>query len=82
VAIKCLQQSSAKDRKTILKTFKTYVPKIACEEYGHWVLLTCMDVVDDTVLLKKVNAILLLFPGLNVIENDFCASVLMLYGGT
>jgi hypothetical protein len=30
---------TAKDRKAIVKSFKTFVTKIATEEYGHLVLL-------------------------------------------
>ncbi|EDO42548.1 predicted protein [Nematostella vectensis] len=54
VAMHCLWNGSTKDRKTILKTFKTYIPKICKEEYGHLVMLSLFDVVDDTVLVKKI----------------------------
>ena len=30
---------TAKDRKAIIKSFKTYVPKIAKEEFGYLVLI-------------------------------------------
>jgi len=42
-----------KDRKTIIKSFKTHVSKIAMEEYGHLVLLGIFDCVDDTRLVGK-----------------------------
>ncbi|ORX81049.1 ARM repeat-containing protein [Anaeromyces robustus] len=42
-----------KERKYIIKTFKSYVAKIACEQYGHTVLLTIFDCVDDTTLVQK-----------------------------
>ncbi|XP_031550524.1 pumilio homolog 3-like isoform X2 [Actinia tenebrosa] len=54
VAMQCLWNGTAKDRKIILKTFKTYIAKICKEEYGHLVLLSLFDVVDDTVLVKKI----------------------------
>lgn len=51
VAMHCIWHSSAKDRKTIIKSFKTYVAKIAREEHGHMVLLSIFDFVDDTKLV-------------------------------
>ncbi|KAK3730600.1 hypothetical protein QZH41_018820, partial [Actinostola sp. cb2023] len=54
VAMQCLWDGSAKERKLILKTFKTFIPKICKEEYGHMVLLSLFDAVDDTVLVKKI----------------------------
>ncbi|XP_077505038.1 pumilio homolog 3-like [Amblyomma americanum] len=52
VAMQCIWHSSAKDRKTIIKSFKTYVAKIAREEHGHMVLLSIFDCVDDTKLIE------------------------------
>ena len=37
----------------IIKSFKTFVPKICGEEYGHMVLLAAFDCVDDTKLIAK-----------------------------
>ncbi|KAL7750059.1 Pumilio y domain member 6 [Sorochytrium milnesiophthora] len=53
ITIKAIQHGSAKDRKVILKTFKSFVTKIASEDYGHLVLLQIFDAVDDTVLVSK-----------------------------
>ncbi|KAI0244124.1 Pumilio y domain member 6 [Massospora cicadina] len=53
VATKCFLYGSAKDRKTMVKSFKPFVTKIAMEEYGHVVLLQLFDVVDDTTLVDK-----------------------------
>lgn len=53
VAMNCLWYGTAKDRKLVIKSFKTFVTKICKEEYGHLVLLALFDVVDDTVLAKK-----------------------------
>jgi len=44
---------TAKDRKAIIKSFKTHVTKIAMEEYGHLILLGIFDAVDDTKLVGK-----------------------------
>ena len=38
----------------MIKSFKTFVTRICQEEYGHRVLLTLFDVVDDTKLVSKV----------------------------
>ena len=40
------------DRKTIIKSFKGNVVKICQEEYGHLVMLSVFDCVDDTKLVK------------------------------
>ncbi|CAG9467832.1 unnamed protein product [Pedinophyceae sp. YPF-701] len=44
---------TAKDRKKVVKACKTHVTKMALDEWGHWVLLTILSVVDDTQLLRK-----------------------------
>jgi len=38
----------------LLKTMKSFVVKIAKEEFGHFVLLAAFDVVDDTKFVQKV----------------------------
>ncbi|RKO96228.1 ARM repeat-containing protein, partial [Caulochytrium protostelioides] len=42
-----------KQRKTILKSFKGFVGKMAMEQFGHAVLLTVMETMDDTVTVGK-----------------------------
>ncbi|XP_045599262.2 LOW QUALITY PROTEIN: pumilio homolog 3 [Procambarus clarkii] len=54
VAMLCLWHGTGKDRKTILKSFRTHFVKIATEEHGHMVLLAAFDCVDDTQFMKKV----------------------------
>ncbi len=44
---------TAKDRKAIIKSFKTFMVKIAQEEHGHLVLIAILDSVDDTKLTSK-----------------------------
>lgn len=41
------------DRKGIIKSFKSFVPKIAKEEFGYMVLIAILDCVDDTKLTSK-----------------------------
>lgn len=53
VCVRCVWNANAKDRKAVVKEAKGLAPKLAKEEYGHWVLLALFDCVDDTVLLKK-----------------------------
>lgn len=48
-----LAYGSAKDRKLILKTYKTIIQALAYDTYGHQVLLAVYDVIDDTVLTSK-----------------------------
>uniref|UniRef100_A0A8C4WXR5 PUM-HD domain-containing protein n=1 Tax=Eptatretus burgeri TaxID=7764 RepID=A0A8C4WXR5_EPTBU len=53
-AMMCLWFGTAKDRKVIIKTMKTYVEKIATDEFGYLVLLAAFDCVDDTNILSKI----------------------------
>ena len=40
--------------KVMVKSFKSYILKMAKEEFGHMVLLKAFECVDDTALLNKV----------------------------
>lgn len=68
VAIKCLWMGTKKDRKNIVKSFKTFFVKISKEEFGHLVMLALFDVIDDTVLVNKA-----LFPELLSNIHDIAA---------
>jgi len=48
-----LWYGNAKDRKSLIKSFKGHVVKIAQEEYGHVAFLALFDCVDDTKLVGK-----------------------------
>jgi len=54
VAIYCLWYGTNKDRKALIKSFKSFVVKIAKEEQGYPVLWTVFDIVDDTKLVSKM----------------------------
>lgn len=49
-----LSHGNTKDRKQILKTFKSLMPSLMYDPYGHQVLLTALDVIDDTVLTSNL----------------------------
>ncbi|XP_030851927.1 pumilio homolog 3 [Strongylocentrotus purpuratus] len=53
-AMHCLWYGTAKDRKVIIKSFKTFVQKICKEEFGHRALFALFDCVDDTKIVSKV----------------------------
>ncbi|XP_072309956.1 pumilio homolog 3 [Eucyclogobius newberryi] len=53
VAMNCVWNGTAKDRKVIIKTMKTYVLKFCTGEFAHLVLLSIFDSVDDTKLVKQ-----------------------------
>lgn len=77
VSMNCIWLSPNKDRKAILKSFKTYVLKICKEEFGHLVMLALFDVFDDTVLVKKA-----LFPEIisnleDIIANQYGRKVIL-----
>jgi pumilio homology domain family member 6 len=48
-----LAYSSAKDRKKILRAYKDVIETLAFDVWGHMVLLTAYDVVDDTRLTTQ-----------------------------
>ncbi|KAJ2790428.1 Pumilio y domain member 6, partial [Coemansia helicoidea] len=49
----CLLHGSPKDRKAIVRSFKPYLKRICCEEYGYAVLVEALDSMDDTVFVHK-----------------------------
>jgi pumilio homology domain family member 6 len=49
----CILHATPKDRKHIVKSFKGFLHSIAKEQYGHAVLITCFECIDDTVLISK-----------------------------
>ncbi|KAJ2799850.1 Pumilio y domain member 6 [Coemansia guatemalensis] len=49
----CLLHGNNKDRKAMLKSFKPYLQRICCEEYGYAVLVEALDCLDDTVFVNK-----------------------------
>lgn len=71
VAMQCVWNSSAKERKKIIKSMKSFVLKIAHEEHGHMVLLAILDSVDDTKLISKGILDELLRSIEQVVENDY-----------
>jgi len=54
IASNCVRHADAKDKKAILKAVKGYVVKAACDPNAALVLCTALEVVDDTVLLRKL----------------------------
>ncbi|KAL6898128.1 ARM repeat-containing protein [Trichoderma evansii] len=48
-----LAYGSAKDRKTLLKAYKDTIQLMSGDQYGHIVILTAFDVIDDTKLTSK-----------------------------
>jgi len=54
VAVQSVILGNAKDRKTIIKTMKSFVSKICKEEHGNVTIMAITDVTDDTVLIEKI----------------------------
>ena len=48
-----IRKASAKNRKIILKAFKPHLLKVWKEEYGHLVLISAFNCVDDTKMMQK-----------------------------
>lgn len=48
-----LAYGNSKDRRNILKHYKTHIKLMAMDAYAHLVLLAAFDVIDDTVMTAK-----------------------------
>jgi len=77
IAMRCIWFGTKKDRKMIMKSFKTYVNKICMEEYGHLVLLAMFDVVDDTVAVRKAILSEMIPHLLELMRNQYGRKVLL-----
>ncbi|XP_076875747.1 pumilio homolog 3 isoform X2 [Brachyhypopomus gauderio] len=77
VAMHCLWHGTAKDRKVIVKTMKTYITKFATGDYAHLVLLAAFDCIDDTKLVKQVIISELISSLPEVISNKHGKKVLL-----
>ncbi|KAM4527913.1 pumilio homolog 3 [Odontesthes bonariensis] len=77
VAMHCLWHGTAKDRKVIIKTMKTYMVKFATGEFGHLVLLAIFDCVDDTRLVRQAVLSEILSSLSEVIGNKYGKKVLL-----
>ncbi|KAM9820226.1 pumilio homolog 3 [Neosynchiropus ocellatus] len=77
VAMHCLWHGTAKDRKIIIKTMKTYMVKFATGEFGHLVLLALFDCVDDTKLVRQAVLSEILSSLEEVISNKYGKKVLL-----
>ncbi|KAM9322904.1 pumilio homolog 3 [Pholidichthys leucotaenia] len=77
VGMHCLWHGTAKDRKVIIKTMKTYMVKFATGEFGHLVLLAIFDCVDDTKLVRQAVLSEILASLEEVINNKYGRKVLL-----
>lgn len=76
VAMNCVWHGTAKDRKVIIKTMKTYMVKFATGEFGHLLLLAIFDCVDDTKLVKQAVLSELLSSLSEVLGNKYGKKVM------
>lgn len=53
VACKTLAMASAKEKKALLKSLKSFTDKLATDQYGHMVMMTAFDTIDDTKSVIK-----------------------------
>lgn len=53
LGVTCVVSGSRKERKKIIKGFKGHATKVACDVHGCSVLMSVLDVVDDTEMLNK-----------------------------
>uniref|UniRef100_A0A915AZ66 PUM-HD domain-containing protein n=1 Tax=Parascaris univalens TaxID=6257 RepID=A0A915AZ66_PARUN len=72
VALRCIWNGTVKERKVMVKNFKSLVVKTCLEEFGHRVLIAMFDTVDDTVLVNRYI--------IQEISNDIRTVALNRYG--
>ncbi|XP_061733140.1 pumilio homolog 3 [Nerophis ophidion] len=77
VAMHCLWHGTAKDRKVIIKTMRTYMVKVATEEFSHLALLAMFDCVDDTRLIKQAVLSEIMSSLDEVVDNKYGKKVLL-----
>ncbi|KAJ9601531.1 hypothetical protein L9F63_000274 [Diploptera punctata] len=77
IVVRCICQATNKSKKSIMKSLKGHVMEIAKSEYGHLVLLSLFDTVDDTVLLKKLLMPELLCDLVGLANNEYGKKVLL-----
>ncbi|XP_061589481.1 pumilio homolog 3 [Cololabis saira] len=77
VAMHCLWHGTAKDRKVIIKTLKTFMVKFAMGEFAHLALLAMFDCVDDTKLVRQAVLSEILSSLDEVIRNKYGKKVLL-----
>ncbi|AOW07310.1 armadillo-type protein [Yarrowia lipolytica] len=53
VACKTLAMASAKEKKGLLKSLKSFADTLAADQYGHMVMMTAFDTIDDTKSVVK-----------------------------
>jgi pumilio family protein 6 len=53
LTMNAIWHGTAKDRKAIIKSFKTFMIKVSKEEHGYMALIAILDAVDDTKLTGK-----------------------------
>jgi len=75
-ALRCVWHGTTKDRKAIVKSFKTFMQKTAQEEYGHMLLLGFFDCVDDTKLIGNAVIKELLEDVTLLFQNKYAVRVL------
>ncbi|KAI8321135.1 ARM repeat-containing protein [Martensiomyces pterosporus] len=73
----CLLYGTPKDRKAIVKSFKPFLQRICCEEYGYAVLIQALDCMDDTVFMNKTIVQDLCAIANELIEDRFGRRVLL-----
>jgi len=70
IAMLCLWHGSAKQRKTILKSFKEHLMEVATTEHANTVLMAAIDCVDDTKFLAKAVLDPLMKQATKLVETD------------
>ncbi len=77
LSMMALWHGTNKDRKAIIKSFKSFVTKVCTEKHGHLVMLALLDCVDDTKLVGKAILGELAENMETIAENEYGRKVLM-----
>lgn len=76
IARKCIWWGSVKDRKIIIKSFKTHVLQICSDPHAFAVVIALLSCIDDTVLVKKALIPELLENVISLVETEYGRKVI------
>ncbi|KAA0198417.1 hypothetical protein HAZT_HAZT001906 [Hyalella azteca] len=71
IAMMCLWRGSAKQRKTIIKSFKGHMIEVATWEHSYMVLLAALDCVEDTKFLHKAVLEVLMAEKEKLLQSEY-----------
>lgn len=73
----CYQHSSAKERRAMLKSMKEHTVKLCNHEHGHLLILTILNLTDDTLMVGKILLTTIITNIKEIVDNEFGRRVIL-----